>query len=43
MAQYFAYLEHNEERVQKELTVARSKEIKILRTTEKNNNNKKAR
>ena len=35
MAQYFAYLEHNEERVQKELTVARSKESNILRTTEK--------
>lgn len=28
MAQYFAYLEHNEERVQKELTVATSKEMK---------------
>ena len=28
MAQYFAYINHNEERVQKDLVDARSKEIK---------------
>ena len=28
MTQYLAYLEHNEERVQKDLVVAKSKEIK---------------
>ena len=40
MTQYSAYLEHNEERVQKDLVVAKSKEIKYSTNNRKKKHKK---